>query len=104
VVTGQGGTSRSRGPRRSSSAQQEERLRRRDPDAIEVFDGALRPRIDRVALGITRDPADAEDIVQDVFATITGKIETFRGRVALWTWLYRVITNAALNKRRGKCL
>jgi len=78
------------------------RLRSGDPEAIEAVMARFTPRLYRVALGITRNAADAEEVVQDVFASIVHKLNTFEGRAALWTWLYRVTTNAALNKRRGK--
>ena len=79
-----------------------ELLRQGDPAAIEMVMERFAPRVFRLAQGITRNAADAEEVVQDVFATIVRKIETFEHRAALWTWLYRVTTNAALNKRRGK--
>ena len=60
------------------------------------------PRIYRVAFGITRSHGDAEEVVQDVFLTLFRKIDSFEGRAALGTWLYRVAANAALIKRRGK--
>ena len=56
----------------------------------------------RLAWGITRNDADAQEVVQDVFLTLYQKVETFQGRAALRTWLYRVATNAALMKRRGR--
>jgi len=59
-------------------------------------------RVFRVAYGITRNHADAEEVTQDVFMTIVRKGDTFQGRSALSTWLYRVAANAALNRRRGK--
>jgi len=59
-------------------------------------------RVFRLAYGITRNHADAEEVVQDVFVTILQKGDTFEGRSALSTWIYRVTANAALNKRRGK--
>ena len=79
-----------------------EGLRRKDPEAIEALMGRFAAKAYRLAHGITKSSADAEEVVQDVFATIIQKIETFEGRAALWTWIYRVTTNAALNKRRGK--
>ena len=51
-------------------------------------------------LGI-RD-ADLQDVCQEVFITVHRKIDSFEGRAALGTWLYRVAANAALIKRRGK--
>jgi RNA polymerase sigma-70 factor (ECF subfamily) len=59
-------------------------------------------RVYRLAHGITRNEADAEEVVQDVFLTLFKKIHTFEGRAALGSWLYRVTTNAALIKRRGR--
>ena len=56
----------------------------------------------RVARGITRSEADAEEVVQDVFLTVVRKGRGFEGRSALASWLYRITTNAALNKRRGR--
>lgn len=55
-----------------------------------------------MAYGITRSEGDAEEVVQDVFLTLFRKVESFEGRAALGSWLYRVATNAALIKRRGK--
>src|SRR5206468_5675689 len=56
----------------------------------------------RLAYGITRAAGDAEEVVQDVFLTVCRKSESFEGRAALGSWIYRITTNAALNKRRGK--
>jgi RNA polymerase sigma-70 factor (ECF subfamily) len=49
-----------------------------------------------------RNQADAEEIVQDVFLTLCRKGGGFEGHAALTSWMYRVTTNVALNKRRGK--
>ncbi len=40
--------------------------------------------------------------MQDVFLTLYQKVDSFEGRAALASWLYRVATNAALIKCRGK--
>lgn len=79
-----------------------ERLRRGDPVALEDLMERYAQRVFRVARGITRTDADAEEVVQDVFLTLARKIDSFEGRAALGTWIYRVTTNAALLKRRGK--
>ncbi len=79
-----------------------ERLKAGDPDALEPLMARHGGRVYRVAYGITRNAADAEEVVQDVFVTLVRKIGDFEGRAALGTWLYRVATNAALIKRRGK--
>ena len=79
-----------------------ERLRAQDASVLEILMERYSPRIYRVAFGITRSHGDAEEVVQDVFVTLFRKIDSFEGRAALGTWLYRVAANAALIKRRGK--
>ena len=79
-----------------------ERLRAQDASVLEILMERYTPRIYRVAFGITRSHGDAEEVVQDVFLTLFRKIDSFEGRAALGTWLYRVAANAALIKRRGK--
>lgn len=79
-----------------------DRLRQGDPDAFETVMERYGGRVYRLALGITRSASDAEEVVQDVFVTIFRKIDAFEARSAFSTWIYRVTTNAALNKRRGK--
>ena len=77
-------------------------LRRADPAAVERLMARFGDKAFRLAQGITRNTADAEEVVQDVLLAITQKIGAFQGGSALWTWIYRITTNAALNKRRGK--
>lgn len=79
-----------------------EALRGGDPAALETLMRVYAPRVYRLAHGITRNEADAEEVVQDVFVTVFRKHDTFEGRSALGSWIYRVTANAALNKRRGK--
>ena len=73
-----------------------------DAGALETLMGRHAARVYRVAYGISRNAADAEEIVQDVFLQMVLKGAAFEGRAALGTWLYRVTTNTALNKRRGR--
>lgn len=79
-----------------------ERLRAGDVSALEPLMERYATLVYRVAYGITRNEADAEEVAQDVFLTVVRKIDTFEGRAALGTWIYRVAANAALIKRRGK--
>ena len=85
-----------------SEAQLIQRLRARDASALEVLMERHAGRLYRVAYGITRNDADAEEVVQDAFLALFRKIDSFEGRAALGSWLYRVTTNAALIKHRGK--
>lgn len=77
-------------------------LRGGDTTAIERLMEQFAARVHRLACGITRNEADAEEVVQDVFLSLFRKIDGFQGRAALSTWIYRITVNAALIKRRGK--
>ena len=79
-----------------------EQLRAGDTGALEALIASQGSRVYRVARGITGDDRDAEEVVQDVFLTVFQKIATFENRASIGTWIYRLATNAALNKRRGK--
>jgi RNA polymerase sigma-70 factor, ECF subfamily len=79
-----------------------DRLRGGDPVALEGLMEQFAPRVHRLAYGITRNEADTEEVVQDVFLSLFRNIEGFEGRAALGTWIYRITVNAALIKRRGK--
>jgi RNA polymerase sigma-70 factor (ECF subfamily) len=79
-----------------------ERLRAGDATALEAAMEGFAPRVYRLAYGITRNEADAEEVVQDVFLSLFRKVGAFEGRAALGTWIYRITVNAALIKRRGK--
>jgi RNA polymerase sigma-70 factor, ECF subfamily len=73
-----------------------------DAGALETLMSRYSARVYRLAYGITRNQADAEEIVQDVFLQLVLKGASFEGRAAVASWIYRVTTNVALNKRRGK--
>jgi RNA polymerase sigma-70 factor (ECF subfamily) len=47
-----------------------------------------------------RDPVEAEDATQDVFVCLLYKINTFRGKSAFSSWLYRLTTNSVLMRFR----
>lgn len=79
-----------------------ERLRGGDAVALEALMERYGSRVYRLAHGITRNEADAEEVVQDVFLNLFRKIDSFEGRSALGTWIYRIAANQALIKQRGK--
>lgn len=79
-----------------------DRLRDGDTAALEMLMERYGPRVYRLAQGITRNEADAQEVVQDVFLAVFRKIHTFQGKSALTSWLYRVTTNTALLKIRSR--
>lgn len=54
------------------------------------------PAVYRLALQILKDPAEAEDILQETFIKAFRYLPNFDGRSSLATWLYRIATNEAL--------
>ncbi len=77
-----------------------ELLRRRDPQALAqaVHDHA-RPLF-RAARALGFNPAESDDMVQDVFVTFLQKLDTFEGRSLLRTWLFGVLHHKAMERRR----
>ncbi|MCH7613205.1 MAG: sigma-70 family RNA polymerase sigma factor [Candidatus Marinimicrobia bacterium] len=55
-----------------------------------------------VGLRLMQDETEAEDVLQETFLTMVRKLDTFGGKSALSTWLYRIATNIALGKIREK--
>jgi RNA polymerase sigma-70 factor (ECF subfamily) len=58
-----------------------------------------RPRILALALHLTGNGAEAEDIAQDTFLKAYQHLPTFEGRSAFFTWVYRIALNRALQAR-----
>src|SRR2546428_11503480 len=79
-----------------------EALRLHEPTAAERLVATYGDRAYRLARGITGNAPDAEEVVQDVVWTVVRKIDTFRGELAFGSWLYRIVTNAAYQKVRGR--
>jgi RNA polymerase sigma-70 factor (ECF subfamily) len=73
------------------------------PTPEEVF-RQYAPRIYNLARRLLGNPADAEDVTQDVLLQVLRKRRTFRGAAAFPTWLHRVAVNAALAYRRKRAL
>jgi RNA polymerase sigma-70 factor (ECF subfamily) len=59
-------------------------------------------RVYGVCLSMTRNPAQAEDLTQDVFIHLISKIASFRGESKFSTWLHRLTVNRVLMHFRRK--
>ena len=75
-------------------------LRRRDSTAAERLLETYGDRVYRLALRITGNAQDAEEVVQDAFWSVLRHIDTFRGESALGSWIYRITANTAYQKLR----
>jgi hypothetical protein len=78
-----------------------EALRLGQPSATEQLITTYGDRAYRLAIGITGNRQDAEEVVQDAFWAVVRKIESFRGEAAFGSWLYRIVANSAYQKLRG---
>lgn len=54
------------------------------------------------ALRMTRNPADAEDLVQETYLKAYRAFHTFQEGTNLKAWLYRILTNTYINTYRSK--
>jgi len=57
-----------------------------------------------LALDLTGNHHDAEDLSQDVFIKAHRGLKSFRGEAQMYTWLRRITVNTYLNKRRKKAV
>jgi len=78
-------------------------LRRTDTGAAEALVGAYGDRVYRLAIRITGNASDAEEVVvQDAFWSVLRSIGTFRGDASLGSWIYRIAANAAYQNVRRR--
>ncbi|MEZ4391955.1 MAG: sigma-70 family RNA polymerase sigma factor [Polyangiales bacterium] len=78
-----------------------ERARGGDVRAFEHLVRHHQRRIYRLALHLTGSGGDADDVTQETFFRAYRAIERFDGRAEIFTWLYRICVNVALNLRRS---
>ncbi|MFP2957684.1 RNA polymerase sigma factor [Myxococcus sp. 1LA] len=68
-------------------------------DVIRRLYEGLSDKLYALCLGITRDPSDARDAVQETFLSIQRSLPQFRGDAQLSTWAYRIAVRAAVAAR-----
>jgi RNA polymerase sigma-70 factor (ECF subfamily) len=84
---------------------EEELLRLARDGEADAFREIMRrhnPRLYRVARGVLRDEAEAEDVVQETFVHAFTGLSAFRGEAQLATWLTRIALNEALGRLRRR--
>jgi RNA polymerase sigma-70 factor, ECF subfamily len=75
------------------------RLRAGDESAFEALVDRYQASLVRLARVYVRDPAVAEEVVQETWLAVLNGIDRFEGRSSLKTWIFRILTNRA--KTRG---
>lgn len=83
-----------RAPANEETAQRRARFER---DALQYLDPLY-----AAALRMTRNPTDAEDLVQDAFTKAFAAFHQYKPETNLKAWLYRILTNTYINSYRKK--
>ena len=75
----------------------EERAARFEREAMPLLD-----QMYSAALRTTRNPTDAEDLVQETYAKAFAAFHQYRPGTNLKAWMYRILTNSYINSYRKK--
>lgn len=73
-----------------------------DDGAFEELVRRYRDRILALALHLSGNESEAEDITQEVFLKAYQKLDSFEGRSHFFTWVYRMTVNRSLNAKRDR--
>ncbi len=82
---------------RAPEAESDAARARFERDALQYLD-----QLYSAALRMTRNPSDAEDLVQETFAKAFAAFHQYRPGTNLKAWLYRILTNTFINTYRKK--
>jgi len=83
-------------------AQLVQRALKREGGAFRTIMQKYNQRLYRIARGILRNDAEAEDVVQEAYVSAFTHLESFRGDSSLPTWLARITMNEALGRLRTR--
>ncbi|HEY9417944.1 MAG TPA: sigma-70 family RNA polymerase sigma factor [Pseudonocardia sp.] len=75
----------------------EQRAARFERDAMPLLD-----QLYGAALRMTRNPADAEDLVQETYLKAYAAFASFKAGTNIKAWLYRILTNTYINGYRKR--
>ena len=78
------------------------RCGRREPGAFEELVELTGRQVYTLALRLTGDRHEAEDVAQEAYLRVHRSLRSFRGESRFETWLHRVVANAAINHMRNK--
>jgi RNA polymerase sigma-70 factor (ECF subfamily) len=75
-----------------------------DRAAFAALIGRHYDRINGLCYRLTGQKAEAQDLCQDICAALPAKLAAWRGEARFTTWLYRVVVNAAHDRRRRQAV
>lgn len=79
-----------------------QRLQAREASAFRELVEGHKHRLFNLAYDLLGNTHDAEDVSQEAFIKIYRGIGNFRGEAQLSSWMYRIVVNLCLNRRRKK--
>jgi len=69
-------------------------------EAFQALFDQYHARIHHVIYRIVGDAAECDDVMQEVFLKVLKNIDAFNRQSSLYTWLYRIAVNAAVDARK----
>ncbi|MGH3432703.1 MAG: sigma-70 family RNA polymerase sigma factor [Thermocrispum sp.] len=84
-------------PSQITESEQHELAERFERDALPLLD-----QLYSAALRMTRNPSDAEDLVQETYLKAYNAFASFKAGTNIKAWLYRILTNTYINSYRKK--
>ena len=75
--------------------------RRRYQEALEHLLNRYETKVFRMALTFLKDPARAEDVIQEIFLKLWQALPDYDGRASPGTWLYAIARNTCLSASRS---
>jgi len=79
-----------------------ERLRRGEEAAFRQLIAGFQDKIYNLAMRLTRNSDEAEEVLQETLLAVFDKVSGFEGRSRLSTWIYAIASNGALSRLRKK--
>jgi len=79
---------------------------RGDVEAFETLIRSHQKKVYNIALRMTKNPDDAQELSQDTFVRAFTAVRKFRGDSSFSTWLYRIAMNVCTDflRKRGKAV
>ena len=78
------------------------RCKEDDREAFHELVERYQHRAVRIALGMLHDPDDAQEVAQEAFTKVFTSIKSFKEEASFYTWLYRIVYNLSIDRKRQK--